>query len=262
MTMRARSRTRRWMGALLLLLFALAGLVTLLPAQSSASRTQAARVPFGPGELATYQVRLGILPVGTGSLEVSGITTVSGHETFHTIMRLEGGRGPARVNDRFDSWIDTEGLFSRRFRQNQHELNFRRNRTYEFFPERKAFRRENGETGTIPTDQPLDDVSFIYYARTLPMRVGDVYELDRYFKADGNPVVLRVLRKETVDVPAGRFNTVVVSPTIQTDGLFGEGGRAEIFFTDDARRIPVLIRSRVPVIGSLQMSLSRYRAGQ
>lgn len=246
-------RVRRWL--------AVAVVAAALPATAEA-QARAPRAPFSPGELATYDVRLGILPVGTGSLEVSGIQTVGGNETFHTVMRIQGGRGPARVNDRFDSWIDVDGMFSRRFRQDQQELQFERRRTYEFFPESRTFRRENGETGSIPTDQPLDDVSFIYYARTLPLRVGDVYELNRYFKADGNPVVLRVVRKETVTVPAGRFETVVVSPTIQTDGLFGEGGRAEIFFTDDARRIPVLIRSRVPVIGSLQMSLSRYRAGR
>jgi hypothetical protein len=62
-------------------------------------------------------------------------------------------------------------------------------------------------------------------------------------------------------VPAGRFRTVVVQPVIQTNGLFGEGGRAEIYFTDDERRIPVLIKSRVPVVGSLTMSLRSYRAG-
>jgi hypothetical protein len=70
--------------------------------------------------------------------------------------------------------------------------------------------------------------------------------------------VLQVLRRETVTVPAGTFNTVVVRPVIQTDGLFGEGGQAEVYFTDDARRIPVLVRSRVPVVGSLTMLLKKY----
>ena len=99
------------------------------------------------------------------------------------------------------------------------------------------------------------------YARTLPLRVGDQYRLTRYFKESGNPVILRVVRKETVTVPAGRFNTVVVQPSIRTSGLFAEGGRAEIYFTDDERHIPVLIKSRVPVVGSLTMSLKAYRAG-
>ena len=220
------------------------------------------RHPFGAGEKAEFQVRLGGVSVGSGSLEVVGLEMVGGQQTYHTRMRISGGLRVARVNDRYESWIDTDGLFSRRFVQDIHEVRYRRNRSYDFFPERRSFRRENGDTGTLPTEEPLDDLSFIYYARTLPMEVGDEYTLNRYFKADGNPVVLRVLRKETVNVPAGRFRTVVVQPIIKTDGLFGEGGRAEVYFSDDERRIPVMIKSRVPVVGSLTMLLRSYTPGQ
>ena len=79
--------------------------------------------------------------------------------------------------------------------------------------------------------------------------MGDVYTIPRYFQEDGNPVVLKVLRRETVTVPAGTFNTVVVQPMIQTDGLFGKGGEAEVYFTDDTRRMLVQLRSKVPVVG-------------
>jgi Protein of unknown function (DUF3108) len=224
-----------------------------------ADAQQQRRLPFGAGEQATYQVKLGAISVGSGSLSVTGIQTVQGQPVFHTVMTMRGGNALVRVDDRFESWIDTEGLFSRRFHQNQHEARFRRNRTYEFFPEQRTFRRENGQTGTLPTNQPLDDLSFIYYARTLPLEPGATYTLPRYFKADGNPVVLQVLRRETITVPAGRFRTIVVRPVIRSDGLFGEGGRAEVYFSDDQHRIPVLIRSRVPVVGSLSMHMRTFR---
>lgn len=229
-------------------------------AQSSASAARSAPLPFAAGELAVYQVRLGGVSVGQGSLEVVGMEDVRGHATFHTRMKVNGGVPLARVDNTYDSWIDARGLFSHRFRQNQREVRYRRNRTFEFFPARREYLRDNGETGSIPTDQPLDDLSFLYYARTLPLRVGDEYVLPRYFQDDGNPVVLRVLRRETVRVPAGSFETIVVRPIIRTRGLFGEGGEAEVYLSDDANRIPVLIRSRVPVVGSLTMLLRSYRA--
>jgi Protein of unknown function (DUF3108) len=228
----------------------------------TADAQQQRRLPFASGEQATYQVKLGAISIGSGSLSVTGVEMVQGEQTFHTVMTLRGGNALVRVNDRFESWIDTDGLFSRRFHQNQHEARFRRNRTYDFFPEQRTFRRENGETGTIPTNQPLDDLSFIYFARTLPLEVGATYTLPRYFKADGNPVVIQVLRRETVRVPAGSFRTIVVRPVIQSDGLFGEGGRAEVYFSDDQYRIPVLIRSRVPVVGSLSMHMRTFRPGR
>lgn len=230
--------------------------------EAVASTPASAPLPFGPGERATYQVKLGAVTVGSGSMHVVGIENVHGKPTYHARFRLSGGIPLARVDDTFESWIDVQGLFSRRFKQDQKEVRFERRRTYEFFPERREYRRlDKDETGTIPTDRPLDDVSFIYYARTLPLTVGETYTLNRYFKEDGNPVVLRVTRRDTVRVPAGTFPTIVVRPIIKTTGLFSEGGQAEVHFSDDARRIPVQIRSRVPVIGSLTMNLREYQPG-
>lgn len=240
------------------------GSVVLLSAatQLPQDAAPADRLPFSVGERADYQVKLGVVSVGSGFVEVAGTEIIGGARTLHTRMQVSGSLGIARVNDRYESWIDTNGMFSRRFIQNIHEVRYRRNRSYEFDPARRTYRRlDKDETGPIASDRPLDDLSFMYYARTLPLEVGDQYTLNRYFKESGNPVVLRVVRKETVQVPAGRFNTVVVQPTIRSGGLFGEGGRAEIYFSDDERRIPVLIKSRVPVVGSLTMALRSYRPG-
>jgi hypothetical protein len=215
-----------------------------------------------PLERAEYRVTLGALDAGTGVMEVLGREDVDGHETYHVALRIEGGLGPLRIDDRFESWVDAASwndrpnLFSRRFVQDQRELGNRRQRRYELWPERKQYRRvDTDETIALPTDRPLDDVSVVYLARGLPLKVGDTYTIDRYFKADANPIVLRVVRRETVTVPAGTFQTIVVHPTIKTSGLFGEGGEAELFFTDDAQHVLVQMRSKVPLIGSLSLHL-------
>jgi hypothetical protein len=245
------ARPTRWFAAL--------GVVASLVAGRVGSAEATA-----PLEWAEYQVKLGAISAGTGVIEMRGHAMVDGHDTYHTVLRITGGLGPARVNDRFESWLDvkswTEGrtVVSRRFTQNQQELRYRRTRTYEFFPERRQYRRvDTGEISALPTDQPLDDVSMLYYARSLPLKVGDTYSIPRYFKADANPVVLRVLRQETITVPAGTFRTVVVQPTIKTSGLFGKGGQAELYFTDDADHTLVQLRSKVSVIGSLTLQLKR-----
>lgn len=221
-------------------------------------------VPFGLGEKASYAVRLGRLgTVGQGSLHIRGIETVDQRRTYRTRMQISGGVPLARVDDTFESWIDVDGLFSRRYHQDQKEVNFERIRKFDFFPERRTYRRtDTGEVGTLPTDRPLDEVSFLYYVRTLPLRVGETYTLNQYFREDGNPVVLRVLRTERVRVPAGTFETIVVQPIIRTRGLFSEGGRAEVFFSNDDRRILVQMRSRVRLIGSLSLHLQEYEPGQ
>jgi hypothetical protein len=237
------------------------GAALAVPAGSQAPRsTRAAALPFGAGEHARYQVKLAGVTVGSGAIDVLGTETIDGHSTLHARLTISGGVPLARVNDRYETWFDADGLFSRRFQQDINEVRYHRSRTYDFSPERRTYRRENGESGTMTTDKPLDDLSFLYFARTLPLNVGDTYRLNRYFKDSGNPVVLRVVRKETVKVPAGTFHTVVVQPTIQTKGIFGQGGEAEVYISDDDRRLVVMVKTRVPVVGSLSMYLQSYRA--
>jgi hypothetical protein len=214
------------------------------------------------GERALYELRLAGREVGNGSLEVLGEEEVGGHTTLHTTMQISGGVLFARVNDRFDSWIDPEHLFSRRFVQDQKELTSKRYRAYDMAPEQKTFRVRDGAQEELSSTQPLDDVSFLYYARTLPLHVGDVDTIPRYFKP-GHDVILRVLRKERITVPAGTFETIVVQPTItNVGGLFGQGGQAEVYFSDDAARTLVMMKSRVPVVGSLSLHLKEFRASK
>jgi hypothetical protein len=53
-----------------------------------------------------------------------------------------------------------------------------------------------------------------------------------------------------------------VQPIIRTRGLFGEGGQAEVFFSDDDRRMLVMLRSRVRLIGSLSLHLQEFQPGR
>ncbi|MGQ0813454.1 MAG: DUF3108 domain-containing protein [Gemmatimonadota bacterium] len=231
---------------------------------ASSSANTYASVPFGVGERTTYKVVLGIVgDVGEGSLEVVDLDTVQGRPAYELRFRLKGGVPFARVDNDYHSWLDAYSLVARRFKQDQKEVRYERHRFFEFFPEEKRWRRlDADESGTMSTDEPLDDLSFLYFIRTLPLEVGRTYTLNRYFKDDGNPVTVKVLRKQTITVPAGRFNTIVVQPIIKTKGLFSEGGKAEVYFTDDDRRILVALKSRVKILKSLDMLLERYEPGE
>lgn len=208
------------------------------------------------GERATYDVELKGHGVGTGTLEVLGHEQVNGYQTLHAALKVNGGLLFAKVNDQFDSWFDPTRFFSRRFQQNQRELRHTRSRNYEISPEKGTVLETNsGDVDSLGTSEPLDDVSFLFYVRTLPLKVGDVDTIPRYFKT-GRDVIIRVLRTETVTVPAGTFQTIVVQPTItNAGGLFGQGGKAEVYFTNDAARTLVKLKSSVPVLGSLGLTL-------
>jgi len=221
-----------------------------------------APVPFGVGERLEYDVRYGIAGrVGTSVLEISRIDTIRGNPSYHLDFTIKGGTLWAKVDTRMQSWLDISRLVSHRFDQDQDEVGYERHRIIDFFPSRGVWeRRDIEETGPLATEEPLDDISFLYFVRTLPLVVGETYTVPRYWKDDGNPVTINVLRKQTVKLPAGTFNTIVVQPIIKTKGLFSEGGEAEVFFTDDDRRLLVQLKSRVS-IGTLNLELRSFSEG-
>ena len=217
-------------------------------------------VPWGVGERLNYDVKFGVLRVGSGSMTVEGTEAIRGREAYHTVFRVRGGTPFFRVDDRFESWFGTRDLASLRFVQDQREGRKERQRRYEIFPERTAYREgDNAEQPSV--ENPLDEGSFIYYVRTLPLRPGDVYEVNRYFRPDRNPVRIRVLRRERVSVPAGTFDAVVVQPSIKAKGIFSEGGRAEIWLSDDADRVMLQMKSQLP-FGSLNLYLKSRENGR
>jgi hypothetical protein len=214
-----------------------------------------APVPFGAGERADYQVKYGPFSVGRGSMHVIGIDTVRGRETWHTQFHVRGGIPGFRVNNVMESWIDTQTLSSLRHWQDFDEGPNERERKFEIFPDSVFVQQGRQPEKTV--ELPLDDGSFLYFLRTRELEVGKEYEFNRYFRPDRNPVRFLVLRKERVKVPAGEFETVVIRPIIKARGVFAENGRAEVWLTDDDRRIMVQMKTQLS-LGSLSLHLRSY----
>lgn len=232
------------------------------PAPASTGRA-VADVPFGVGERAEYRITYGILGKrGEAATEVIGVEDIRGRPSYHLAFWMRGGALGWSMNDLQESWLDVQRMYAHRFKQQINQTTYDRLRTLDFYPADSVWRMvEAVREGPLATDVPLDDVSFLYWARTLPFEAGRTYEFNRYYKPEGNPVVLKVLRRERVEVPAGTFNTVVVQPLIRTSGMFGDGGRAEVYFTDDDRRLIVLIKTRMS-IGTMQLQLEKYTPGE
>jgi len=213
-------------------------------------------VPFVVGEELTYRATFGKIRAGTARMRVDCIEMVRGRPAYHVVFSIDGGIPLFRVRDRYESWIDVETLSSVRHRQEIAEGRYRRTTTYEIYPELASYRK-NSDSLVASVSNPLDDGSFIYAVRAAAIEVGETRREDRYFRPDRNPVVLTGLRRETVSVPAGRYDAVVIAPSIRTKGMFSEGGEAQVWFSDDARRIPVQVKSR---FGGISITLALQSA--
>jgi len=215
--------------------------------------------PFAVGEQLMYSVKFGILKAGEGIVEVVRRDTVRGREAYHTRFRVKGGIPMYRVDDVLESWIDVDCFQSLRFTQRLEERGRTRARTFEMYPDRLTY-QENDKPERASAARPLDDGSFFFFVRTQELVVGQTYEYAQYFKPDRNPVVVRVIGRERITVPAGTFETIVLQPMIRTKGIFSEKGEARIWLTDDASRVMVKMTAKV-AFGTLTMSLTSARPG-
>jgi hypothetical protein len=211
-------------------------------------------VPFAPGERLEYLVKFGIFRVGHAEMQVAGIDTIRGEPAYHVIFAVHGSALWYSLTDTLESWFSVYDLTSRRFVQNNDEDGKFYRHHYDIYPARGYFIQDDQDT--LPTTaEPLDEMSFFYFTRTIPLEKGRTYEFGRYFRLDRNPVTLHVLGEVSVDVPAGRFDAIAIHPVFKSRGLFAEGGRAEVFLAADSTRIPLLIRSSVSALGHLTISL-------
>lgn len=225
----------------------------------SAGSGGSASWPFAVGERMTFDGKFGWLPVGRAEVVIDAMDTVRGHETYRVRFSVNGGPAWFGVHDNYTSWFDSKTLVSYRYFQDIREGRYSRRSTYEILPSQGIYTR-NGKDTALTVPAPLDDESFLYFIRTVPLAVGDHYEWNRYFMADRNPVIVDVVREETIEVPAGKFRCYVLRPTIKTTGIFAEGGHAEVWISADEHRWIVQMKSGLS-FGSLNLYLKSYSVG-
>jgi hypothetical protein len=218
-----------------------------------------AMVPWAAGERLEYVVRFAGFKAGTGIMEVAGIDTVRDRNAWLLHLNIKGGALGFHIDDTYRSWMDVESLNSLRFDQDLLDAGKHTVRNNEIFPDRRMFHREGRDEEKSVAD-PLDDASLLMFVRTLPLAVGTLYRFDRYFDPKANPILVKVLRKDTIDVPAGRFPAIVLQPSFNTNGLFSQNGHAEIWLSDDEHRILLRIDTRFALI-KLGLKLAKVTYG-
>jgi len=219
--------------------------------------TAAAVRPFHVGERFQYAAKLGFLRLGTAWMSVNAIDTMRGSESFVFEFGLEASAPFYKSTSVMQSWTGTADMISRRFTQDIVENGRPTKRRFDIFPDSLFYTQEE-RTGTKPSvPEPLDDAAFFYFLRTIPLEVGKKYQYTRYFKQELNPVLIKVVKREKMKLPDGReVNCLILNPVVGSDGIFGPRAEAMLWLTDDARRVPVQIRSKLP-FGTVTLSLEK-----
>ena len=247
----------------MLLLF---GAVRELGGQSSLGQTTvsapapagdgAATLPFAIGERLTYRARVAKAGnIGSGAMWIEGPVSVRGTSTYLLRFDFSAGVGPVRAVDRTSSWLDARRMASLRFTKHERHPLAKQDQQVELFPDERRWEGAGGERGESPSAEPLDELSFMYFLRTIPLTLDSTYRFDRHFDADRNPTTVRVVRRDTVESRAGTFRTLLVEMRVRDLKHYRGEGVIRIHFSDDACRLPVRIESGMPVIGTAVLTL-------
>lgn len=103
-------------------------------------------------------------------------------------------------------------------------------------------------------DRIYDPLSAFYQVRTMELTVGNSVYVPVFDSKKVWNLEVKVLRKERLKTPVGTFDTIVIKPLMKSEGIFKKKGDIYIWLTDDEKRIPVLVKSKIAV-GSIDAVL-------
>ena len=236
------------------------GFCTAIPGTVAVAQNVVFVDAFQPGERLEFEGRYGIIRLGEASMTVMADDTVRGLPSRHLQLAIKASvAGVYRLDDHFDSWGDHRYGLSRRFVQDIRESNQLRRTEYEIFPDSGFYRQSDVDTVLPTVSAPLDETAFLYWVRTLDLDVGDTLVIDRYFRPDRNPITIAAVERDTIDVPAGRFTTIVLHPVIPDGGLlFSEEADSRIWISDDPRRLVVQMKVKMASFVTLALRLTEF----
>lgn len=218
---------------------------------------------FGLGEYLEYNIGYQFITAGKAAFKIEPepllYNGVRCYDVRFQVASLKSLDWLFRVRDTYRSVIDINGVFPWRFEQHIREGNYSRDFEAELDQRKHVAKTTDGEFPITPFVH--DIVSAFYYVRTLNvqgMQKGDTIRLKNFFDKETYDLTVRILGRQTVEVEAGTFNCVVIEPLVTAGGLFKNEGKILIWLSDDERKIPVKVSTKV-IIGSIDAELTKYR---
>ena len=215
---------------------------------------------FQVGEELTFIIRYGPVVAGSSTMYLPKITKIRGNEVFVIVTEAQSSgffSAFYKVRDRVVSYMDRDGLFTWRFEKRLREGKYRSDRFVDYDQVDGWAVSSKKDSMRIPPCVQ-DILTSFYYIRTQKLVVGKSLLIDNHSDNKLYPLEVKVHKKEKVRLKAGEFDCFVVEPILRASGLFKSKGRLLIWLTDDARKIPVQMKSKI-VIGYVTAELKEMK---
>jgi hypothetical protein len=224
-------------------------------------RRELPQTAFKEGERLVFDVGYSFVTAGEAVMSVPSVDTLFGRPVYRVLFTVNATKTFSwlyKVDDRYESFLDVQGIFPWHFTQRVREGSYSRDAEAWFDQLNNVAYAENKQYPIPPYVH--DAVSAFYFVRTLDYsktRIGEKIILQNFFKDTTYTLSVKFLGRQRIEVDAGTFDCIIVEPLMKEGGLFKSEGRVLIWMTDDERKIPVKVSTKV-IIGSIESELREY----
>jgi len=220
--------------------------------------------PLPESERLVYDIKYGVITAGEASLDLQR-TTYQGKDVWQIQVNAKTNSffdKMFKVRDFIESISQYENFYSLRFTKRMEEGNYRQHRVHLNYLNlnKSVYSSYNHKKGTfnnvemeIP-ENTLDIMSAFYYARTQDLKPSDYIAINITIDGKNYNAGVEVIKREAVDSILGRKTCLQIRPVLQGEAIFKQTGSIDIWLTDDGRKIPVLLSSKV-IFGSFKAVL-------
>ncbi len=212
---------------------------------------------FVPGEHLEFSVRYGPIRAGTATMSIASIVPVRGDSCYHIVTTARSSDFFSTffyVNDRVESFVRVCDLLPLRSEKHLIEGDYRNDEVI-IYEQASNIAIYDGKEIHETVEGAHDVLSAFYSVRARDLVPGRTFDLESHVDKKNYPIEVIVHGRERVSVPAGDFDCLIVEPKLRTPGLFKHQGELLIWLTDDRRRVPVQMKSKLP-IGSISVVLT------
>lgn len=220
------------------------------------------------GEQLKYGLYYSFIKAGTAYIKTRGVTAINGRQAYviQTTAFSASVIDPFfKVRDVNYSWLDAENFYSLGYSQSVREGNYKRDEWLAFdYPANTYYgelqKKADPRTVSGPLSAPvLDMLTSLYFVRAQKLTPGQDVVFDIVNREKQYPLIVKVLKKETIKTAAGKFKCIVVEPQFRGEGIFVSKGKSlKVWLTDDEYKMPVKMKTEV-FIGSVSAELLEYK---
>ena len=234
-----------------------------LPSDSTVKYPKVENNAFKPGEKLKFRVHYGIIDAGTAQLEVKKPDRkIKGRELIHVVGT---GRSKGafdwffKVRDKYESYLDEEGVFPWLFLRDIKEGGYNKTQNYKFYQNKQIVENKKGKTFEVPMGVQ-DMLSAFYFARTMDfsdLQSGDTVSVMSFVDDELYPLRIKYVGKEVVNIKSGKYRCMKFNTIVQEGRVFKANEDLAVYISDDENKIPILGEVKI-LVGSIKVELTAY----